>query len=285
MRLKANFRFPRSSQRCQRSCSSDLDETPLRAAPRIRGCGREGSQQRPTTTKKTRRRRTTTTTLGACFQPALSVGNYLATSGDSYWPLTRDLPSGLPQIELANLARPIDRPLKRPRQREQRPHVTQIVINDRLPTHIPQRLDLLPHQHPAQQRLILQQPMNLVLERLKLRNRRRPRIPRRTITPQRRPHRVTRKPRAPRQLLDRNPGHEMLPTQLRPLLHPDHPILQARSTNQARTSPPAPRRLRHHPGGSIFNRRRGVSFPPAPTATRTSSGSKTTPTCRCASAR
>jgi hypothetical protein len=45
----------------------------------------------------------------------------------------RHLALWLPEIELADLARPIDRPLKRSRPRnEQRPDLAQVVIDDRL---------------------------------------------------------------------------------------------------------------------------------------------------------
>ena len=44
----------------------------------------------------------------------------------------RDMLGGLPQIPLADLPRPIDRPLERAPRQEQRPHLAQIVIHDRL---------------------------------------------------------------------------------------------------------------------------------------------------------
>jgi hypothetical protein len=44
----------------------------------------------------------------------------------------RDLGARLPQIELADLRRPIDSALKRPGRREQRADLAQIVIDDRL---------------------------------------------------------------------------------------------------------------------------------------------------------
>jgi hypothetical protein len=45
----------------------------------------------------------------------------------------RDLRARLPEVELADLTRSIHGPLKRPRRRrEQRPHLTQVIIDDRL---------------------------------------------------------------------------------------------------------------------------------------------------------
>ena len=85
----------------------------------------------------------------------------------------RNLRPGLPDVELADLARPIDGPLKRPRRRrEQRPHLAQVVIDDRLATLKAQRHDQLPDTLAGQLRISLQQPVDLVLERIKLRSRR-----------------------------------------------------------------------------------------------------------------
>jgi hypothetical protein len=51
-----------------------------------------------------------------------------APAGLADWNLLR----GLPEIELADLSPSIDRALKRSRRIKQRPHLTQIVIDDRL---------------------------------------------------------------------------------------------------------------------------------------------------------
>jgi hypothetical protein len=64
----------------------------------------------------------------------------------------RDLRPRLPQIELADLPRPIDRPLKRPRRREQRPHLSQVVIDDRRAAIRPRRRDQLPDPLAADRR-------------------------------------------------------------------------------------------------------------------------------------
>ena len=61
----------------------------------------------------------------------------------------RNLLLGLPDVELADLFRPIDGPLKCPRcRREQRPDLAQIVIDDRLAAVEPQRRDQLPDSLP-----------------------------------------------------------------------------------------------------------------------------------------
>jgi hypothetical protein len=70
----------------------------------------------------------------------------------------------LPDVELDDLARPIDRPLKGPRRRqEQRPHLAQIVINDRLASRAAQRRQQLAHAHPRQLGVLAQQPVDLIL--------------------------------------------------------------------------------------------------------------------------
>src|SRR4051794_6704932 len=56
---------------------------------------------------------------------------------------------------------------------KQRPHLTQVVIHDRLATVKAQRLDQLTHPLPRQLGLLLQQPVDLVFERIQLRPRRR----------------------------------------------------------------------------------------------------------------
>ncbi len=63
----------------------------------------------------------------------------------------RDLITRLPDIELADLTRSIDRPDKRScRPSEQRPNLSPIVINDRLARDAPQRLKQLPDPDAGQ---------------------------------------------------------------------------------------------------------------------------------------
>jgi hypothetical protein len=139
-------------------------------------------------------------------------------------------------------------------RQKQRAHLPQIVIHDRLAAGKPERLDQLPDPHPRQPRIAPQQLMDLLLERIQLRRRRRPLIPRRDLRSQRQPHRVARKARPPRQLLDRDPTNEMLPAQLRPALHVQHDPspglgdMTEPGSKHPRTPPPPPE---------------GVSFQPA----------------------
>jgi hypothetical protein len=98
---------------------------------------------------------------------------------------------------------------------DKRPDLPQALGHDRDPTREPQGLELLPDPHPGQHRLVLQQPVDLILERIQHRPRRLPPIRRRLIRAQRHTDRVARQPRAPHQPLDRYPAHEMLTAQLR----------------------------------------------------------------------
>ena len=140
-----------------------------------------------------------------------------------------------------------------------------VVIDDRLARPTAQRLQQLADPDPGQLRVLAQQPVDLVLERLQHARLRRPRIARRPLAAQRPPDRVARQPRRPRQLLDRLAADEMLAPQLSPLLHLDHPLQppsrrrQRRGSAPPRTTPPT------RPRGSVFVRRRGVSFHAAPT--------------------
>ncbi len=129
---------------------------------------------------------------------------------------------GLPEIPLADLPRPINRALMRARPREQWAHLTQIIIDDRLATIEPERLDQLTDPHPRQLRVPAQQIVNLLLERVELRRTLNNAKRRRAIRTQRSPDRVARQPGATHQLLDRHPTNEMLPTQLGPTLHVQH---------------------------------------------------------------
>jgi hypothetical protein len=76
---------------------------------------------------------------------------------------------GLPDIELADLPRPIHGALERPRpRREQRAHLAKVVIDDRLAARKAQRRDQFPDALARQLRISLQQPMDLILERVEL---------------------------------------------------------------------------------------------------------------------
>ena len=104
--------------------------------------------------------------------------------------------------------------------------------------------------------------MDLVLERIELRARRRAPIDRRLIAVDRPADRVAMQPGPPMDLPHRQAAHEVQPPDLRPLLHPDHlgpPELALRKRAQD------PQATGHRSGGPLFNRRRWPSFHPAPT--------------------
>src|SRR5262249_45240729 len=177
----------------------------------------------------------------------------------------RNLAARLPKVELAERARPIGAALKgaRPRQK-QRPHLAQVVVEDRLATGVALLLEQLPHPLTGKPRLRTQQPVHLVAERIELRRPRRTPITRRLNRAQRPSDRVTAVARAPDDLLDRQPLHEIQATDLRPLLHPDHNLLLARTTILSEALDHPGRHHRRRQGGqlstglrgSVFNRRR-----------------------------
>jgi hypothetical protein len=141
----------------------------------------------------------------------------------SVLPVTnRHRPAWLPQIPLADIARPIHRPLIHPRPNEHRPHLTEVVIENRLAPIEPERLQQLPDPDARKPRIIPQQLVNLVLERLKLRRPLRDAKDRRLVRPQRRPDRVPRQPSPPNQLPDRHATNELLPPKFSPTLHVQH---------------------------------------------------------------
>jgi hypothetical protein len=169
---------------------------------------------------------------------------------------------GLPAIELAQLARPIDRALERPwSRREQRPHFAQIVIDDRLAAIKALLRDQLADALTRQLRVPAQQPMDLVLERVQLRARPRALVLRRLVALDRVADRVAMQPGAPVDLPLRQAAHEVQPPDLRPLLHSDHlgpPDLALRKRTQAsedhRTLQVA--HISTGAGGPVFTRRR-----------------------------
>jgi hypothetical protein len=135
----------------------------------------------------------------------------------------RDLPLGLPQIELQHIARAVHRALKRPLISEEQAHPAHVVIHDRLAALEPLLSQQLPDPLALDLRILTQQPVNLVLEPIELRPPRRARVARRRRRPQRPPDRLPMKPRPPTDLPNRQPLDEPHPTNLGPLLHVDHP--------------------------------------------------------------
>ena len=174
----------------------------------------------------------------------------------------RELLAGLPQVELADLPGPIDRPLKRPRcRRKQRPDLAQIVIDDRLAAIEAQRRDQLTDTLARQPRIGFSSRWTSSLNGSS--------FDAADAADSGGASTATRgepccdRSRAPGELLDRQAADEMLPAQLSPALRVQHPFLPASITvDQAR--------VRTHPEnhasrGCIFNRQKGVSIQPAPT--------------------
>src|SRR6266536_2853735 len=177
----------------------------------------------------------------------------------------RDLAARLPNVELAERAWTIRRALERARPRQkQRPHLAQVIVEDRLGADVALLLEQLAHPLARQPRIQTQQPLHLVAKRVELRRARRAPILGRRARAQRTPDRVTTVAGAPDDLLDRQPLHEIQAADLRPLLHPDHnlPLARNRSTERGsrptRTAPPAPSAGQLSTGhrGSVLNRRR-----------------------------
>ena len=138
----------------------------------------------------------------------------------------RDLNIGLPQIELGQLTREVVRPLARIRWHEQRAQLAHPVAQH------PDRVrpaDPLGDHRRRHRRKLPQQLQHRRFHRVDDRPRRRPLIARRTLSPQRCPHRVARQTEAAGDRLDPHPLRPMQPTDLSPLVHVDHsPCLLAR---------------------------------------------------------
>jgi hypothetical protein len=81
----------------------------------------------------------------------------------------RDLSAWLPEVELDELAGTVDRALERAWRVNDRPHLAQVVVDDRLRALEAERLDQLADAHAGERRVIAQQAQDLVLERVELR--------------------------------------------------------------------------------------------------------------------
>src|SRR5450755_4660235 len=196
----------------------------------------------------------------------------IAQHPDNDIPLTRlavadrDLELRLPQIELDQITRPIHRPLIRPLIDKERADLPHVAIGDRLAALIPQRLQDLPDPLTLDLSVAAQQLVDLLPEPVELRPPRRPRIRRRRRRAQRPTDRLAMQPRPPPDLPDRQPLNQPHPTDLRPLLHADHPILPASIDDdraRLRTQPDDTARPRVGQfstgvGGPVSSRRRHV---------------------------
>ena len=166
----------------------------------------------------------------------------------------RDQVPGLPQIALHQLTRPIDRPLKGATHLKPRTDLANVVIKDRLATLIAELGRHLPQPQRLNRRISSQLLADPLSERIQLRPRRRPHIPRRRVRYQRPRHGVTRQPQRLRDLPLRTPLDQHQPPDLSPLLHADHTLLLARSNRSSEGQDPAGRSQPHT---------RWVTFQPA----------------------
>jgi hypothetical protein len=187
----------------------------------------------------------------------------------------RDLVARLEEVELQQLAGPIDRPLIGAPGQVARAELAQVVVEDRLRALVAELLDQLPDPLARQARIAAQQAIDLVAEGIELRGPSRPAIAGRLLRTKRAPDRLPITARAALDLLDREPLDEMHAADLRPLLHTNQLLLLASAcrtepgSEPHRTTPPERRQ-----GGSVFNRRRMRSIQAAPT--RSASVSPTT---------
>jgi hypothetical protein len=110
--------------------------------------------------------------------------------------------------------------------------------SDRLRAVEPQRRDQLSDPNRRQPRIVAQQPMDLVLERIELRRPLGTAKRRRRRGAQRLAHGLPRQTGPLGQRPDRNPPNEVLPSQLSPALHLQHPFLPVRTSRTGLGSPP-----------------------------------------------
>jgi hypothetical protein len=163
----------------------------------------------------------------------------------------RDLRARLPEVELAERPRPVRGALKaaRPRQK-QRPHLAQVVVEDRLAARVAEPGDQLADARAGQARLGAEQTVDLLLERVELGGTERARVPRRPLAAERLADRVAIALGAAGDLPNRQPLDVVQAADLGPLLHPYHDLLLARSARPGEARDPTGRR-RGRPGGEI----------------------------------
>src|SRR5215207_4481381 len=178
----------------------------------------------------------------------------------------RDRAARLPEVELTDLARPIEGALEGPRGRgEQRAHLAQVVVEDRLAAAIADLGDQLAHPHARKARLGPEQAVDLLLVGLELSRPGRPLVAGRLIGAQCPTHRGPREPEPPGDLADPYPRHEVHAADLGPLLHPDHVLPPALADLAWGGFAPKARRPWPAQGGSVFNRWGWVRIQPVPT--------------------
>jgi hypothetical protein len=176
----------------------------------------------------------------------------------------RDLAARFPQVELQQLPGPVDGALIGPPALEHRPDLAQVVVEDRLGAVIAQFLDQLADPLARDPRVVLQQAMDLVLERVELRRSRRALIARRALPSQRATHGVAIVAGAPGDLVDREPFDLLHPPDLRPAPHVEHDLPPRQSQDLARLGL-TPDETDNPSGGCDFNRPSRVIVQAAPT--------------------
>jgi len=144
--------------------------------------------------------------------------------------------------------------------REQRAHLAQVVIDDRLAALKARQRDQLAHPLARQLRISPQQAVDLVLERIQLRVCRRPQVLRRLARAQRRAHRIARQPAPAHKLLESTRPPRSAPGATRPTAPSTNPFLP-RSTPTAKRGSTSPSDTSASTReGSDFDRRRRISF-------------------------
>jgi len=164
----------------------------------------------------------------------------------------RDLGLGLPEVEPADLPRPIDGALVGAPGSEARPHLAQVVVEDRLAALIAKLFDQLAHTGAGEEVIGAQETLDLLLEGVELRWPRPALIARWLLGANRRSDCVSCQPGPPGDLLDRDPVNHVNPPDLRPLLHVDHAFLPARPLRSSRGSA-SPRTLSPPSAGGQFS--------------------------------
>jgi len=175
----------------------------------------------------------------------------------------RNLGLRLPEVELADLARAVDGALVGALGDEERAHLAQVVVEDRLAAGVAELGDQLADAGGGDAVVGAQEALDLLLEGIELGGPRPSLIARRLLGAQRRSHRVASQARPSRDLLDRDPVDHVHPPDLRPLLHVQH-TLPPGSASLVKSGSGSPRTLspplaggQYSTGerGSVFRRR------------------------------
>jgi hypothetical protein len=112
----------------------------------------------------------------------------------------------------------------------ERAQLAQIVVEDRLAAVVALLGEQLTDPLPGEARLLTQQSLDLVSERVELRGAARTAVAGRLARAERAPDRLPVQTGPSLDLFDRKPLYEVQAADLGPLLHPDHDLLLARST-------------------------------------------------------